>query len=265
MKMNKLILKTNILFLFLSLYITGCSSPVKPAGQQANSVGTSEIYFKTLLVIGDDRSGSTSDIRKLTSDDYRTLIESVGTKGGGSVAVCLIGNPKPQSREPYFLPLGTLEKITPYDVKSNDLTLTQRGQLKIANDKIIARNQEIIRGQAKNITDYLNSKINQNIIAYTSPPGRDQTDINDAVGRINTLVHEPQYDGYDKIIVVLLSDGKNEPIGNKVITISNKIKHPLVEFYLVGWETAITCFEGRKVNMMSSKDGFIEIIKNLKK
>jgi hypothetical protein len=63
----------------------------------------------------------------------------------------------------------------------------------------------------------------------------------------------------------MLSDGKNEPTGNKVIPIANRIQHPLVEFYLIGWETATTCFVGRKVNNMSSKDGFIEIIKNLKK
>ena len=263
--MSKQLLKAFILALFLTHYSSGYSNPDKPVGQQANPVGKNESYFKTLLVIGDDRSGSTSDIRKLTANDYRILIDAIGAKGGGSVAVCLIGNPKPQNREPYFLPLGTLEKVSAYDVKSNDLTLTQRGQIKIANDKIVARNQEIMRGQAKNITDFLNTKIMTNVIAYIPPVGKDQTDINDAVGRINTLVHEPQYEGYDKIIVAMLSDGKNEPTGNKVIPIANKIQHPLVEFYLIGWETATTCFVGRKVNLMSSKDGFIENIKNLKK
>jgi hypothetical protein len=265
MKQHNLIFKAKRLLLFLSLCSLGCANAGKAVGQQASPVGTNESYFKTLLVIGDDRSGSTSDIRKLTADDYRILIEAIGAKGGGSVAVCLIGNPKPQSREPYFLPLGTLEKVTVYDVKSNALTLTQRGQLKIANDKIIARNQEILRGEAKIITDFLNSKIMTNVIAYVAPAGRDQTDINDAVGRINTLVHEPQYETYDKIIVAMLSDGKNEPTGNKVIPIANKIQHPLGEFYLIGWETATSCFVGRKVNNMSSKDAFIEIIKNLKK
>ena len=265
MKQHNLIFKAKHLLLFLSLCSLGCANSGKAFGQQTNPVGTNESFFKTLLVIGDDRSGSTSDIRKLTADDYRILIEAIGSKGGGSVAVCLIGNPKPQSREPYFLPLGILEKVTPYDVKSNALTLTQRGQIKIANDKIIARNQEILRGQAKNITDYLNSKIMPSIIAYVPPTGKDQTDINDAVGRINVLVHEPQYEGYDKIIVAMLSDGKNEPTGNKAIPIVKKIDHPLVEFYLIGWETASTPFVGRKVNLLSSKDGFIEIIKNLKK
>lgn len=263
MKKTDLIIKSNILFLFLCLYISGCSNPGKPAGQLVNAVGPNDGYFKTLLVIGDDRSGSTSDIRKLTGEDYRILMESIGSKGGGAVAVCLIGNPKPQSREPYVLSMGILENLAIYDSRSNDLTLTKRGQLKNVNDKIRDRNQEFLKGQTKKITEFLNAKISPNVIAY-APLGKDQTDLNDAVGRINTLVHEPQYDGYDKIIVVLLSDGKNEQTGTTAKPIVNKIKHPQTEFYLIGWETATTCFEGMRISQMSSKDGFLEIIKNLK-
>ncbi len=70
-------------------------------------------YFKTLLVIGDDRSGSTGDIRKLEQTDYENLLQIIGEKGGGTVAVLLIGNPMPQSRQPYFLNLPILENITP--------------------------------------------------------------------------------------------------------------------------------------------------------
>lgn len=250
-----------LLTILLASVAISCSSPA-PKPESPLSKNTTTSYFKTLLVIGDDRSGSTSDIRKLTADDYQTLISAIGQKGGGTVAVCLIGNPTPQSREPYLISLSSLENIKPFDPKSQELTLTEKGHLKKINEDAARANKVILDKQQTEILDFIENTIKPNIIDY-APSGKDNTDLNDAISRISTLINEPQYKDYDKIIVALISDGKNEP-ASKEKTIGATLSGRTSDIYLVGWETDINCFTGQPISQMSSKDGFIENIKNLK-
>jgi len=238
--------------------MTGCYNPDRPVNSPANSGK----FSKTLLVIGDDRSGSTSDIRKFNKEDYRILFEKVGSKGGGAVAVCLIGNPSPQKREPYTIGLKSLENIETYDPKDPGLTLTQKGNLKAKNENINGQNEATLKEQRNNIEAFIAKFLEPNVINYL-PSGPDDTDLDDAIDRINTLIHEPQYEYFDNTIIVFISDGKNESHNHKR-PITNKLTAPNAEIYLVGWETETACFTGRNIHKMSSKDGFIEIIKNLK-
>jgi hypothetical protein len=240
------------------LLLAGCYNPDKPVNSQANP----DIFFKTLLVIGDDRSGSTSDIRKLTKEDYRMLFETIGSKGGGAVAVCLIGNPSPQKREPYSLSLKTLNNIQYYDPKDPGLTLTEKGNLKAQNENTRKLNEGKLNAQRNEINSFITKELESNVIKYI-PSGPDDTDLDDAIDRINTLIHEPLYTEFDKIIIALISDGKNEP-HSRITPIKSKLSAPNAELFLVGWETATECFTVRNTHKMSSKDGFIEMINNLK-
>ena len=251
-----------ILCTALLILSSGCAGDGSNKGEQGQP--TQEVsYFKTLLVIGDDRSGSTNDIRKLTADEYREIFEKVSETGGGAVAVCLIGNPLPQSREPFSLPLKALENIKPFDPKDHSLTLSQKNVLRKKNEEIVRQNQSVIAKNKSDVQEFIKIKLIPNVTDY-KPSGQDQTDLDDAIGRINTLINEPQYKDFEKIIVVMVSDGINQPESNKIKPITNKLSNKRTEIFLVGWEGPEDVFDGMTVSKLSSKDGLIQIINNLK-
>lgn len=242
-----------------------CSSCVGDGNtKKVQNIPTRDVnYCKTLLVIGDDRSGSTSDIRKLTADEYREIFEKIGEKGGGAVAVCLIGNPLPQSKEPYILHLKAPENIQPFDPKDHKLTLSQKNVLRKRNEEIIRQNEALLIKNKTAIQEFINIKLIPNVTGYKHS-GQDKTDVDDAISRINTLINEPLYQDFEKIIVVMMSDGINQPRTSAVEPIVEKMTNKKAEIYLVGWEGPEDIFEGLTVNKLSSKDGLIQIINNLK-
>lgn len=258
---NKISNNVLLYAVFILCGLASCNADINSNGK-AILLKTSDSYFKTLLIIGDDRSGSTNDIRKLTIDDYKVLGSSINNKGGGTLAVCLIGNPQPQSREPYILTLNQLENPAPFDSKDTHLTLTEKSALKIQNDKIAEENNAKINLNENLINDYISNTIDPKIIHY-KPSGIDHTDLDDAIQRINTLVNEPQYKDYQQIIVVLVSDGKNQP-GITEQTIIKELIHPKAMVYLIGWEMPTQCFKVADIEIFSAKEGVIEVIKNLK-
>jgi Mg-chelatase subunit ChlD len=95
------------------------------------------------------------------------------------------------------------------------------------------------------------------------PSGNDHTDLNDALRRINILCNEPQYRDYEKIVVALLSDGKNQPRNNTVEPIVEELTNAKIQLLLVGWDQPVTCFKNTKPEILSSKNGIFEIINNL--
>lgn len=243
------------------LMASGCNTG-QTTSDPTNSDSVSVKYSKTLLIIGDDRSGSTGDIRKLRGDDYKELFSAISEKGGGAVAVSLIGNPQAQNREPYMLTLNNLEKIQPYDPRDTHLTLTEKSRIKLQNDRIIEANQKALEDNLIKINTFVTSTITNNIINYI-PSGVDHTNLDDALSRMNTLINEPLYRDYENIIVVLVSDGRNQP-GNGERPITSKLTHPSAKVFLVGWEKDKSCFETAAIEEFSSKDGMIQLIKNLK-
>ncbi len=248
--------------LFIAFFSSTCRQDTSGnTTQKPNDEATD--YFRTLLVIGDDRSGSTTDIRKLTTGEYKDIFNTISQKGGGTVAVCLIGNPLDQSREPYILQLNPLQNTMPFDPRDTKLTLTEKSKIKLNNDKIIADNKKALEANTSKIDQFISTIVNPNIINY-KPSGVDRTDLDDALGRINTLIHEPGYQNYDQITVVLLSDGVNEP-SNAKVDIKSRISHPNAHVCLVGWQTTVNCFDVNKTDNYSAKEGMIEEIRNLKK
>lgn len=256
--MKEIFIKFKVALVFATIILISCNNQT----QTTTAVSDQPAYFKTLIVIGDDRSGSTTDIRKLDSIDYQTIISSIAKKGGGAVAVCLIGNPQPQSKEPYIIYLEPLEIPKAFDPKDTELTLSQKGAFKINNEKIIAKNNLILSEVQTKTTHYIKHTLIPNIINYKAS-GADFTDLDDAFTRINTLINETQYKDFERIIVAILSDGKNQP-GIKSKPITAKINHPKAEIFLVGWKTGTECFEGLTIENLSEKSGLINIITNLK-
>lgn len=251
----------NSAFVITGFILGSCGSGTE-TGQGTEDIANTSNYFKTLLVIGDDRSGSTNDIRKLTEQDYKTLFNAVSEKGGGAVAVSLIGNPLAQNREPWLLSLQALEKTQPYDPNDTKLTLTEKSGIKLKNDKTLEANKSSFQANLGKINNFVDSIIKQNVILY-KPQGIDHTNLNDAIGRINTLINEPGYRDYENIIVVFVSDGRNQP-GSGERPITSKLTHPATKVFLVGWETSDSCFEVKTIDKFAAKEGMIEVIKNLK-
>ncbi len=261
MKINKFPLIKLCFLAILTTWFASCNSDSN-GGKKDESFQDEIRYKKTLLVIGDDRSGSTSDIRKLTEEDYKTLFSAVNEQGGGTVAVCLIGNPLPQSREPYILTLDNQQNIQQYDPRNTQLTLTEKSRIKLSNDKIIADNDKVLASNENKITKFIVENILTNIIHY-KPSGIDHTDLDDAINRIDVLLHEPQFNDYEQLLVVFVSDGHHQPgKGNRPIT--QTLEMDRANVLLVGWETPDTCFRVQKIEKFSSKDGMINLIRNLK-
>jgi len=77
---------------FLFAFYVVIANPLKVTGQ-----------CKTLIVIGDDRSGSANVIRRLTEDEYSKIMNIINDKGCGVMSIVLIGNPKPGAQKLFCL------------------------------------------------------------------------------------------------------------------------------------------------------------------
>jgi len=217
-------------------------------------------YIKTLLVIGDDRSGSSNKIRKLTTDDYRAIFNKIAISGGGTISVSIIGNPEPQSTEPYLISLPQLTDTIWFDNNDKDLLMQDRTNILSENKKIKSANEENLMQSKSKIDSFISSTILPKIINYHSDGG-DNTDLDESIKQINTLVHTSIFNDYDKVIVVIFSDGKNEPNG-KLIPINSLLEHDKLILYLIGWTEKTECFKVSNIFNLSSKEIFIEELNN---
>jgi len=252
----------NKLILFASLFFVIISCTPTTNKKEAVETSFDNKYLKTLIIIGDDRSGSTSDIRKLSSDDYKLIFDKIAEWGGGTAGVCLIGNPHPQSREPFILELSHLKNTRSYDPKDPSLTLTKKGLIKTQNEKILRENEVIKDESATKISTFITGILTPNVIDY-KPSGKDQTDLDDALMRIDVLINEPTYADFDQIIVAIFSDGIHQPDTGNEKPVSSTINSSKAKIYLIGWERDIQCFKNTEPIKLSSKEAFIQTINNL--
>lgn len=210
-----------------------------------------------ILIIGDDRSGSTKNQRQLSEEEYKSIIENYINKYSGVVAVRVIGNPAAQNLEFFrYKPKPTyivpdLNSIA----KKYNLTLTNRALAKKDIDALKKKNDSIANLNSKGINQFIVS-INNSILNY-KPNGKDLTDINDFLDHLNVLINEPQYKG-KKIDIILQSDGVHDANKKPVTTI--KFEMP-VRLFLIGWKNK-TIFQGSKLitNYYESKEGLLESI-----
>lgn len=214
---------------------------------------------KVLIVVGDDRSGSTTAIRKFDTSDYRQLFHLIQQYGGGTLAVEIIGNPQPQHRQPFTYFIKPAHPLYQFDPRDPNYTLTQKKIMNLKNDSLNQLNQAIIRENLNKIEEYL-SEIQNNVINYV-PAGGDHTDINSSFSYINKLINEPTYNQYDKVFIIVCSDGIHQP-RSKVEPITEKLQAGRAEVLLLGWETDKQAIESPKVNEFAEKRGLMEYLRS---
>lgn len=215
-----------------------------------------------LLIIGDDRSGSTSVNRKLTLDDYKKILESFGRFHTGTVAVRVIGNPKNDNLEFHRMSLTPFYQLLPSDPNvcclssKNQLTLTELETYKLSVAKIKQENDKIGSLNRSELDRFI-EVIENDVINYTKG-GKDVTDINDALLHINQIINEKIFESYSKIYVILLSDGIHDADNKKV---ENFQTRDGVQIHLVGWKnkeifTSPYSYESKEGLLNSSENIF---------
>ena len=214
---------------------------------------------KTLLIIAEDRSGSTTDHRKLNAQDYKKIINQFQEKSNGQVAVRVIGNPSPEEREFFTL---IVEPQKPYIEIPNDAKMSTKGKLRKENVEIQKGNQAIIANNQRAARNFVASKINQHVLNYKPYKGRDLTNIQDALHHIETKIKEPTFKTYDKIQVLIISDGKHD---------ATKLKEKLhfqptqnLDLFLIGWLDQSVFSNVANIDSFESVDGFVSYFKTLK-
>jgi len=217
---------------------------------------------KIMIILGDDRSGSSQSIKKLDKEDYKAVIDIINENGNGYFASTILGNPAPSSKEIFRLKVSALK---PYEniLTSDNPTLTEQAKQKKHNEKIKAKNDKIKKKNESRLSTFLSKTLETSILGYKPYKGNDITNIDLAFDHINKLLKEPNIEDYDKIIVALFTDGVNEPKRNGKI---EKIKNMLqltdnAELYLVGWKDT-SVFSGIDINQFEGKEGFFSYLED---
>jgi len=214
---------------------------------------------KSLLIIAEDRSGSTSNHRKLTAQDYKKIITEFQAKANGQVAIRVIGNPAPAEREFFML---QVESQKPYIEIPKDALMSKKGKLRKDNEKIAIENEAIAAKNKSNASKFISSKVVKHILNYKPYKGRDLTDIKNALHHIETKIKEPTFKSYDKIQILIISDGKHD---------ATKLKEDLqfqptenLDLYLIGWQDQNVFSNVTNIDSFESVDGFVSYYKTLK-
>ncbi len=221
---------------------------------QTNQTFKNEKKCKSLFVIAEDRSGSTTNHRKLTANDYKMLLEAFQKNNSGQVAVRVIGNPAPQQREFYILKIASKKDYL--EMEKADPLLSEKTALKKKNKKIAEENKKIETDNLKQIQKFIQEKITPNIIDYKPYKNKDITNVKDALEHLQTKINEPTFRNYDKIEVLIVSDGIHD---------ASKLKEKLqfkannkLQLYLIGWKDKSVFDNVQNKANFESIDGFIE-------
>lgn len=235
--------------LCLSLaFICSCDNENSSSKPAIGDHQETNIKSSSLLIIAEDRSGSTGNIRKMTVDDYSKIFHSFAEKHSGIVAVRVIGNPKPEDNAFYRLEIKPFSPILPND---EDATLDEKAMITSKNKLISKENEALTLANQKAITDFLESVITPKIIEYR-PSNKDISNIEDALEHIQTLIDEPSVHQYSEKELIIISDGMHD---------ANKLKGKLalnnseIKTYVIGWKD-LTIFSAEPT-IFESPDAFI--------
>jgi len=254
---------TRKLFLITSL-ICLCITSCGDATSKPHTVAIEEeiLDCKIMIILGDDRSGSSESIQKLNKEDYQNIISVISKNGSGYFASTIIGNPAPNSKEIFRVKIGAQK---PYEniLASEHPTLTEQAKQKKANDKVKLKNEKILKKNKSRVNTFLSQTLQKNILSYKPYKNKDITNIDLAFEHINKLLKEPGIDDYDKIMVVLFTDGVNEPVrSGKIKAIENKLMlTDNAELYLVGWKDT-SVFNAIEINEFEGKEGFFSYVED---
>jgi hypothetical protein len=245
-------------YLFISLFLYNCESD-KPKKDPINLTQELKSDCKSLLIVAEDRSGSTSNHRKLTAQDYKKIITQFQEKANGQVAIRVIGNPAPAEKEFFIL---QVEAQKPFLEIPKDALMSKKGKLRKDNEKIALKNKDMAAKNKRAASNFVASKITQHVLNYKPYKGRDLTDIENALHHIETKIKEPTFRDFDKIQVLIVSDGKHD---------ATKLKEKLhfnpstnLDLYLIGWQDQSVFSNVTNIDSFESVDGFISYYKTLK-
>jgi len=245
---------------FISLLSISCIDGTSKAHVAAEEEDIPDC--KIMIILGDDRSGSSESIQKLNKDDYEAIIDVISENGNGYFASTIIGNPAPNSKEIFRVKISAQK---PYKniLTSDNPTLTEQAKQKKANEKVKLKNEKIIKKNESRVNTFLSQTLQKNILGYKPYKNNDITNINLAFEHINKLLKEPNIDDYDKIMVVLFTDGVNEPKrSGKIEEITNRLMlTDNAELFLVGWKDT-SVFDDIEINVFEGKEGFFSYVED---
>lgn len=243
-----------LFFLLYGLLWGGCTSDSVKQGSQTGDVPlptlTSNEACQTLLVIMEDRSGSTNDHRKFTEQDYQSLAGHFAREHSGTIALRAIGNVAPQDREFFRLKFPPLFDAL---LVPGDETLSEKGKVVRQNKRIASINDSLRQANLAKVAGLMHT-IKNKIIGYR-PAGKDLTDVAEALTHLNAIVNEATFKNYQNVVVVLASDGKHDASRVTLKGLFSPARP--VDMYLIGWKDPAV-FEGiGGVQSFESKDGFL--------
>lgn len=212
---------------------------------------------KTLLLIAEDRSGSTANHRKLSAGNYSQIFTTFIEKMTGQVAVRIIGNPTLQDQE--FFRFNAEPPYQPVSMPGN-ANLDDEGLNRCQNEKIDKMNNQIKSKNQDTVKSFVQSVVEPKIIQYKPDAKKDVTNIADALQHIQELVNEPTFEN-SKIIVLIISDGEQT---------SSTLKSPLtfnpnkpLTVYLVGWKDTSVFSKVPDIKNFESIEGFLAFFKSI--
>jgi hypothetical protein len=213
---------------------------------------------RILLLIADDRSGSIvsgNQPRRMSEEQYRELLQSFCNKGySGEVAVRVIGDPDHTGFEkPLLIHPGYSTHPIPANARLSD-----KSRLLCVNRRIADTCAVIGRKNKENISNYLEEVIRPRIINYR-PSREDRTNLDAALRDIENKLNISADMGFDKIIVVVMSDGEDSDHSEHLAIVARTD----FELVLIGWP------RDRQVHndhdrYFESGDGFINWFTNTK-
>ncbi len=255
MNQKKFLLFYSVLFTFL---MYSCANEKGKTGQNAET-GYDEQFInksknKTLLIIADDRSGSTGDIRKMNANDYADIFKAYAEKHYGQIAVRVIGNPAPQDKQLYLL---EIKNYLPYQKIPAKEKMSIKAKIRNKNKEIAQQNLIIDRENQQKIDEYVQTVIKPHIIAYKPYKNRDITNVEDAFAHIDKKISEPTFDNYDNIQVVIISDGIHDATRVKKPLKLNPTKHnDKIQVFLIGWKDTKPFKDIKNVSEFESIESF---------
>jgi hypothetical protein len=247
-------MKRTVLFLcYFQIYFLAVA-------QDCSKIKLSSSILKTqktkniLLLIADDRSGSTTkgtQPARFSEQDYRKLLQVFLDRGyTGQFAIRIIGNtPHSGFEEALSFESRYLTLIIPPDTP-----LTPKAKMRCINQKIEDTNRVIVDRSKKKVEDYVKRIIVPKAINY-KPNGLDQTDIFSALRDIEMKLNIA--DGFNKIIVVVMSDGQDS--NKKKLKLETKMPINLI---LIGWPLDNNIKDQKEIHL-GSADDFVTWFKNI--
>ena len=248
-------------FVLISLSFIACEGEkkVKTDTETENKQTKTVEKCKSLFIIAEDRSGSTSDHRKLTATDYKKVFNQFQQKADGQIAVRVIGNPAPSEREFFMLPILSQKELqeVPQSAK-----MSIKGKIRKENRLITEENNKIATKNIHNIDGFISEKISKHVLNYHPNKNKDITNIDDALKHLEMKVNEPTFRNYDNINILIVSDGLHDATKLKSALIFNP--KPRVNVFLIGWKDKSVFNSIASVDSFESVDGFIAYYKTLK-